>query len=756
MIKKIRTIKNLAVFQDFIWNRDVSLKEFKKINIIYGGNYSGKTTISRIFSSIRDKKVHDDYQGCSYEIEMYDGTFLTSIGLETSRLEIAVFNRDYIESNLKISKESTWQPIEFDIGGNVDIRADVDRIDKKKERSNIIIQRLKQTTDIFDKYESEYFTNYAKLVRQSVNNNTSPFDKYHFKKIRDIIGRNIDSVIIPDGNYLDNIRSLCLSLNQYPQIETISYKLKYNDLKEEVRTVLLEEPPKDLTIDLLDNNTSLYKWVQDGLNFDENKSTCAFCGNKVTEQRWLDLNAYYSNASKILRDKISKIKQNILNEIDITSKLDIPKSKMDFSDTVRNNIEQLLKKQKNAVNKYQESLLALIKELERKEDGLIHISTVLKDTCNLDDTLPDWIKEMNSNIDQHNEFVNNFDNMQTDARDKYSKHLVAIYLKAQNYYSKYDRFIRYNTWIDRLYSLNIALNKEKDILLNSLKTITLGKEHLDKYISRFLNRDDITVSITNDDKFRLMRGDSPANNLSDGEKTAICFSYFMVTLESMRIVDLMNCIIFIDDPISSLDNNHISQVYSLLYSFFFRNNLDPSNLDRYVPCFDQLFISTHNFDFFCFLKDFGKNRKVNARNLYLINRSSNDCSSIVNLPMQLSQFSSEYVYLFSVIHKYKTDSDNSAILPDITIPNAIRRFLEIYTLLKLPGANGGVEKRLEIICGGFSELKTLHHLSHFTSLEKVTRFDDIIMNLPQACSELYSILEKDEQHFESLKSALTR
>lgn len=57
MIKKIN-IGNLGLYQNFQWDLSVrdtpgnNIKEFKKENIIYGRNYSGKTTLSRIIRSI--------------------------------------------------------------------------------------------------------------------------------------------------------------------------------------------------------------------------------------------------------------------------------------------------------------------------------------------------------------------------------------------------------------------------------------------------------------------------------------------------------------------------------------------------------------------------------------------------------------------------------------------------------------------------------------------------------------------------------
>ena len=79
--------------------------------------------------------------------------------------------------------------------------------------------------------------------------------------------------------------------------------------------------------------------------------------------------------------------------------------------------------------------------------------------------------------------------------------------------------------------------------------------------------------------------------------TAIAFSHFMVMLDSLQTNKLMDTIIYIDDPISSLDANHIAQVSSLINSFFFRRGIDAENPSKIISCFKQLFISTHSFDF---------------------------------------------------------------------------------------------------------------------------------------------------------------
>ena len=63
---------------------------------------------------------------------------------------------------------------------------------------------------------------------------------------------------------------------------------------------------------------------------------------------------------------------------------------------------------------------------------------------------------------------------------------------------------------------------------------------------------------------------------------AISFSHFLVTLRSIELKnELIEYIIFIDDPISSLDGNHIFQINSLLKETFFEQKPDPNQPNHF-------------------------------------------------------------------------------------------------------------------------------------------------------------------------------
>ncbi len=770
MIEKILTIEKFGVFNDFNWNRDYNLQDFKEKNIIYGWNYSGKTTLSRIFCSLRDKTIHTDYPEAKFKLRLENSQDFDSENLDTYDKTVFIFNKEYIDSKLTWdSRTELGEPIAFDVGENTTIRSEIEKLEEKTDYAKVRKTATQQPINTFNEFETWRFREESKAIRLIISNNTIPFDKGHFKTTLNSISKgNIDSLIISENKEIEVLKVLSNSTNNFLEFDELKIELKLINLKNSVSTLLKEEPAKDVVIDILENNKDLYGWVKEGLGFEENSKTCSFCGNQVENNRITSLNNYFSNASKNLRDRISTIRNSINSEIASINSIEIPKSKNDFTEKVRVTIENKINSYKSIKSNYISELNHLLSELTRKEDGnIFNVITLIETEYDLKE-FEDWFSEINEVIKSHNSLIANFETERDSAREKLKKHLIADFLKNENYFGKKEKSQNAQNW-QKLYD-NYITKKEviKQEKLNSLKTITKGKDELNKFIQKFLNRVDIKIDVTKDDKFILLRKTRPATNLSEGEKTAIAFSYFLVQLESLGVNQMQETIVFIDDPISSLDTNHISQVYSLINSYFFRKNVDEDNADKVVNCFKQLFISTHNFEFFSFLRDStqlkkkkrntnqttGEKEDVPNFGLYQIQKIDTDNSVLKGLNKALKRYKSEYIYLFSLIYKYKQEIEKGGEVYDILIPNALRRFLEIYTLMKIPNEPDSVENRIVQLVDNVNNFKTLNHFSHFTSFEKATRHDELIMVLPTACNELFELLELDEKHFESLKKAI--
>ncbi len=773
MIKKFRDIVSFGVFNNYKWNNVPRIKDLNDKNIIYGWNYSGKTTLSRIVDSLGKSTIHPDYENVKFEIELYDGTIVSQENINECVLKTIVFNTDYISKNLSWAPTDKWNPIAFDVGENVEIREKINAL-------NLLIIKVKGSEDglgrteihernltTFKLFDQIKFVKQAKDIRHIVYNNTLPFDKGHFKRIIVGIIENISVNIITDSDEIQRLTNMSNAKKTLSNILLLESHLEYTKFKKSVKDLLGSSPPKDEIIELLESNYSLYNWVKTGLSFDENKETCSFCNNPITGGRIEHLNNYFSNASKVFRDRITKGKQLIQIEKDRINNIIIPSSKNDFILQCREQVADLLTTYDPIRTKYLEDLDHLINELDRKLDGNVFSPIQLNEIEESESNFIQWFKFLNEQIEEHNKFLSDFDQNQKSARKKLIKHLVAKYLTDENYMVIKEKADKSKKWLDVYKKYTLAKEAEISVLNDQLKNITAGRQKLNDIICKFLNRSDINIEVTDDDKFLLKRGERNAKNLSEGEKTAIAFSYFLIELESkISNKSILENIIYIDDPISSLDNNHISQVYSLINTFFFRKGMDNDNPEKVVNCFRQLFISTHNFEFFSFLKDSGRLKRkkkilqgdtrveVPSCCYYLINREATLKSSILPMTKSLMRYKSEYIHLFDIIFNFHSSTPDERDKYVILMPNALRRFLEIFTLMKIPSEPDNVESRISELVDDVNEYKTLNHFSHFTTFEKMTRHDELLMNIPKATEELINLIKTDEKHYNSLLKSI--
>lgn len=103
MIRKI-DICNFGSYSEFLWDDSVrdggnNHLSFKKLNIIYGRNYSGKTTLSRIFRFLETGKVPQGYEGAKFIIHTDNETINQDDIYRHSNVK--VYNNDFARDNLK-------------------------------------------------------------------------------------------------------------------------------------------------------------------------------------------------------------------------------------------------------------------------------------------------------------------------------------------------------------------------------------------------------------------------------------------------------------------------------------------------------------------------------------------------------------------------------------------------------------------------------------------------------------------------------
>lgn len=279
-----------------------------------------------------------------------------------------------------------------------------------------------------------------------------------------------------------------------------------------------------------------------------------------------------------------------------------------------------------------------------------------------------------------------------------------------------------------------------------------GALKVNEYLNNFFGHDFLTLQALGDAdvsggkkiRFEIVRNGKKAHHLSEGECSLIAFCYFMAKLED---VDTKGSkpIIWIDDPISSLDSNHIFFVYSLINAEIIAKQE-----------FEQIFISTHNLDFLKYLKRLPSALNKNQSAYFLITREK-ESSKIKIMPRYLKDYVTEFNFLFHQIYLCSTANADDEIQHNLfyNFGNNTRKFLEAFLYYKYPNA---VEKDDKLIrfFGGNRQASSLtdrinNEFSHLETLfEKGMTPIDIPEMKKTATFILDKIKEKDSEQYEAL------
>jgi wobble nucleotide-excising tRNase len=749
MITQINKLKRFGIYQNYTWE---GIDDFKKKNLVYGWNYSGKTTLSKLFQILEFKDKNRCFSGAEIEITINDGTTKTynQDTLNSFSFAVRVFNSEYVKRIFTWDEpKSGFSPISFYLGDTAgDLKDKINKLETINERLDLLCKnKYKPIIETFESYNKSngHFSRKAKDVRDNYLPgifDPTTFDKGHFKTIVDEVKSNLDGYILDDVER-DLTKKEAQAENKFdPQNDKYNVEESLEKLSLSVKSILEDSAPKAISFPTLEEDPILFDWVQKGIPLHKDSTECKFCTNPLPENRIGDLNSFYSKKLKEIQDAIEEVIKGIETERKLIE-VKFP-NKKDIADPFQSEFELAINAYETQKGIYKEKLSILEADLKSKNSNIF---TSIESTEIELVSLQNQLSSIEGVINKHNKWLSEFGERKSAAIKKILKHYVADYLNAEEYNKKEsnkDCAIEVNEKIEAKINTNIPLIKSYN---EQLSSTAKGQGELNDILEILLHRDDIKIEIR-EEKFRLERSGHPAEHLSEGEKSAIAFAYFLTELKSLRNDDpskLPNTIIFIDDPISSLDSNHIFQVRSLLKEFFKTED------------FAQLFISTHNFEFFSMLMDseelFHRQKKTKA-DFYFIKRNDSGESKIEHLPTTFKDYNSEYVSIFHILNDFNILADKSTFPYTVLLPNAMRRFLELYTAMKYPSSKS-VDSRVKAVFtsedGTYHRVKLLHWFSHQNQFEKVQQHDDKLLQIEEAIKDLMEHIEiKDELHWKGL------
>lgn len=646
---------------------------FKSINLIFGWNGTGKTTLSRI---LRCYEIGDvcrklqKYTGLECEIELDTKDKISQDNFNVKQ-QIRIFNKDFVEENIFQDKEqdgSNVRPIYYLGKEKIELTKERQQRDEKKKE----LEDLDRKNQIRVKAKDKFATDTAREIKDILLG-IKEFQHYFknnfedtFRILKNDISKGeieIDNIILSTIDFDKKLKSVKSFEALKVWIENIKdsservNSLYINSLNE----ILKKTVSVQKIIEKLRTDYELSTWIQSGIliHKDRNSNQCEFCGQKLPINRISDLEQHFNKDYTTLVSLVSeKIKE--LKELKVKDEIKIPDEETKklaglFNGLLEKLIDIVESKQRNILEKY------TINDNEKSEyiDGFEHINTSAE---KISKSISGIAKDLEISLvaDHYNEFDKKNGDIES---DEIKKNLL-------------------KTEIDTLYK--IIRDSEK-----SVKDFKLPADTINKDLERFLGHSELSFKDKEDEYkevyYEITRNDEIAFNLSEGEKTAISLIYFLGKLNEDEF-NLSKGLVFIDDPISSMDSQFLYAAYAFIVAAI------EEDIGGVLKV-GQFFLSTHNYDFFnLFKKKYWKEKNPENRrcDLYMLKIKIDPivgrCSNIYELDKLLKRFDSDYHYLYSKLIEFEKASELEQNTLDkiYYYPNIARRVLETFLSFKFP------------------------------------------------------------------------
>jgi len=644
MITKI-SLKRVASYKEnaAILNTD------KKLNLVYGLNGTGKTTLSNY---LQDKES-GTFSECSIE------------GLNDSKL--LVYNQTFIKDNFY--EEDSLQGI-FTLSV----------VNKTAEEAikNAIIERDKLTAQLEEnKGKSSENTSSKAAVKKALEDKLWKI-KTTFTGGDRLLDYCLDGLKGNKTNLFNHIYGIVLPESEPEKsIDDLKSEIKQIEGEDATEITLLPlfeiegaseiEANKIFSESIIGNSNSTVSaliaqldnsdWVKQGLGFLPDKieevAPCPFCQEKtITSELAKEIQSYFDETYNNKLESISALKDSYQAYIEELPSLETFNNNT-FIQQEQNTFENLHSKLDNLLR---ENILSIAAKIKTPSNASIINSS---QKC-LDD-LNDFIKEVNNKIEAHNKKIKEKDSVKADIRTEFWRIMRWKYA---------DEIDSYNAEIKKLHAEAKTIGDDKSKLEGDIKqqnkiisesqAATVNIEEAIISINGRLNSLGLSgfeIKKHENNLYRVVRDSSNPEfeSLSEGEKMIISFLYFLELCKGKESKDevVTTKIIVIDDPISSLSHNYIFNVAQLIKNVFFEN-------DKYL----QIFVLTHSLYFFHELCR-SKNKK-----LFRIIKNNDKSSEI--LEMTAGEIQNDYQSYWQVL---KDHESNNAL--DTLLANSMRNMVRL-------------------------------------------------------------------------------
>jgi len=646
-------ITKISISKVASYKTPATLETDRKVNLIYGLNGTGKTTLSNFLYN----KEHSDYSECSIEglngedILVYNQRFIHDYFYQPDNLKgIFTLSKENREAEEKIkAAQDEIKRLETEKKAKVANKTKHENsLSKQKQIAEKTIWKIKTTFAGGDRV-LEYCLAGLKGNKSTLFEYLVKIKKIDEKptKTSDELKKEVEAIKGDGAQKYDPL----------PVINFTAYEVEKNQILE--KNIVGNE---NSSVSTLINHLQNSDWVKDGLQYlpeaiEEDAESCPFCQSKTVTQALLnDIKDFFDESYENDIDELKKLLSSYENAISALPKKDafeinpfLVEKKSDFENNY-NAVCNLLKNNKS-------QLEAKLKTPSQK--------ITLSDSTTVIKNFNDFIEEIKQSISSHNKKIDNKDKTLAEIKVQFwalmrwdYDQTISAYLKDKtNIEKKIGELAKSEQEVEN------SIRTQKEIIAEQQKK-TINIEQSITFINNGLvelGLDDFSIEKHSDNLYRIKRskqGTDIFQTLSEGEKMIISFLYFIEMCRGKRSVDDTGGkkIIVIDDPISSLSHIFIFNIGQLIKKEFLSSD-----------SYEQVFVLTHSLYFFYELTDTNHKRRKENQKLFRITKNS-DGSHIFN--MKYEEIQNDYQSYWQIIKDEKQ--------PPALIANCMRNVIEYF------------------------------------------------------------------------------
>ncbi len=595
MIKKIKQV-NYKSFNNY----NSSNLEFNRINILYGRNGQGKSSLVNFIKNNIENNNLDIFETSSngFSLFFYDTDYKNSLFYSNDK-----FKTFYIADDIE------------------DVILEKNKIYKKIEKLKEFKKKVEEKINTANKNKKDLKTTIAKNTREVLSkidsNKYNTPQSYQSTHIDDscLSSEKISLFEALSYDEFEKIKAMKKNLN-YEVIEEFNFD-KFKKIKICIKEIdkMLKQTPENNAIDRFKQDNDLENLAR--LAFDiKNKSEmykdkCPLCEQNILGVKlWEKLEKHFNEEYKRFVERLDKAK--IFFENSITELSNYTKWFNEYFIKTKLLIDDDIDK------KRQEYLLFIDKSIKEMNNIINHIE-LKKQNPNKNDIDIDCDLNLFQKILSND--IQNLIKQHNGKQQTYLKDIDENIKKIKNHFiaKEKDNAILYNGLIN-FYNrikekVNCVLEKRNEHIVDidtKLKKMDQSFQNLNKDMKKwFFN--DIRFEKIEDTHYKIQRLNF--NNewfdcdkgLSEGEKTIVSIIYFTNYFLS-KIKEIKECpLVFLDDPINSLDNSNRDKIINYISSELLEQNRG------------QFFIVTH-IDEVC---DKFNKKTNNAKSIFEIKKYTN-------------------------------------------------------------------------------------------------------------------------------------